>query len=63
MSSRPKGWPRHAYQKRAGAIFFGFVAMFAAWFIETRFGLCSLRIPLADRSSCGEHEGPPAAVR
>ena len=37
MSSRPKGWPRHAYQKRAGAIFFGFVAMFAAWFIETQF--------------------------
>src|ERR1700722_15127252 len=37
MSSRPKGWPRHAYQKRAGAIFFGFVAMFAAWFIESQF--------------------------
>ena len=36
-SSRPKGWPRNSYQKRAGAIFFGFVAMFTAWFIETQF--------------------------
>lgn len=32
-SSRPKGWPRHGFEKRAGAIFFGIVAMFAAWFI------------------------------
>jgi hypothetical protein len=37
MSSRPKGWPRHAYQKRAGAIFFGLVAVFAAWMFEWQF--------------------------
>jgi hypothetical protein len=37
ISSRPKGWPRHAYQKRAGAIFFGLVAVFAAWMFEWQF--------------------------
>ncbi len=37
MSSRPKGWPSHAYQKRAGAIFFGLVAVFAAWMFEWQF--------------------------
>jgi len=31
-SSRPQGWPRHGFQKRAGAIFFGVIATFAAWF-------------------------------
>ena len=36
-SSRPKGWPRHGFEKRAGAIFFGIVAMFAAWFIEVQY--------------------------
>ena len=33
-SSRPKGWPRHRFQRRGGVIFFGFVAMFASWFIK-----------------------------
>src|ERR1700677_58759 len=37
MSSRPKGWPRHAYQKRAGAIFLGLGAVFAAWMFEWQF--------------------------
>jgi type IV secretory pathway TraG/TraD family ATPase VirD4 len=36
-SSRPKGWPRHGFEKRAGAIFFGFVAMLVAWFIEVQY--------------------------
>jgi hypothetical protein len=36
-SSRPKGWPRHGFQKRGGAIFFGFVATFAAWFIQWQY--------------------------
>ena len=34
-SSRPKGWPRHGFQKRGGAIFFGFVAMLAVFSIDT----------------------------
>jgi type IV secretory pathway TraG/TraD family ATPase VirD4 len=36
-SSRPKGWPGHGFEKRAGAIFFGFVAMFAVWFIQAQY--------------------------
>ncbi len=36
-SSRPKGWPRHGFQKRGGAIFFGLVATFAAWFVQWQY--------------------------
>lgn len=36
-SARPKGWPRHGFEKRGGAIFFGIVAMFAAWFIQVQY--------------------------
>jgi hypothetical protein len=36
-SSRPKGWPRHGFQKRGGAIFFGFVATLAAWFVQWQY--------------------------
>ena len=35
--SRPKGWPRHGYEKRIGAVFFGVVAMFAAWFVQAQY--------------------------
>lgn len=31
--SRPKGWPRHGWEKRLGAILFGALVMFGA---ETR---------------------------
>ena len=37
VSSRPRGWPRHGFEKRAGAIFFGVIAVFAAWFIEVQY--------------------------
>jgi len=37
VSSRPKGWPRHGFQRRGGAIFFGIVAMFAAWFFQVEY--------------------------
>jgi hypothetical protein len=36
-SSRPKGWPRHGFQKQGGAIFSGLVATFAAWFIQWQY--------------------------
>jgi hypothetical protein len=36
-SSRPKGWPRHGFRKRGGAIFFGLVATFAAWFVQWQY--------------------------
>jgi hypothetical protein len=37
ISARPRGWPRHGFQKRGGAIFFGIVAMFAAWFFQVEY--------------------------
>ena len=37
VSSRPKGWPRHGFEKRAGAVFFGVITVFAAWFIEVQY--------------------------
>ena len=37
ISARPKGWPRHGFEKRGGAIFFGIVAMFAAWFFQVEY--------------------------
>ena len=37
VSARPKGWPRHGFQCRGGAIFFGVVAMLAAWFFQVQY--------------------------
>ena len=37
ISARPRGWPRHGFEKRGGAIFFGIVAMFAAWFFQVEY--------------------------
>ena len=38
MIIAPEGMAEeHAYQKRAGAIVFGFVAMFAAWFVQAQY--------------------------
>lgn len=37
VSSRPRGWPRHGFEKRSGAIFFGFIAVLAAWLIVVRY--------------------------
>lgn len=37
VSARPKGWPRHGFQRRGGAIFFGLIAMLAAWFFQVEY--------------------------
>ena len=37
ISARPNGWPRHGFEKRGGAIFFGIVAMFTAWFFQVEY--------------------------